>query len=159
MLVWCRKCGGEDLKLIYNDNRNTHPGDQSEECIEEPACKAFKTWGFTDASCWKPKFKKNPASKYEPCPLVFDHHLKPKDNMRFRVRKNLSKGKPNIIKDQLVVLTGKHKGVEVRRVEAWVEIDDEWRRMVFITNNLEWSPQTVCDLFRRFDLGGTEAKR
>jgi len=55
-----------------------------------------------------------------------------KDNMRFRVRKNLTKGKPNIIKDQLVVLTGKHKGVEVRRVEAWVEIDDEWRRMVFI---------------------------
>ena len=72
-----------------------------------------------------------------------------KDNMRFRVRKNLTKGKPNIIKDQLVVLTGKHKGVEVRRVEAWVEIDDEWRRMVFITNNLEWSPQTVCDLYRR----------
>jgi len=72
-----------------------------------------------------------------------------KDNMRFRVRKNLTKGKPNIIKDQLVVLTGKHKGVEVRRVEAWVEIDDEWRRMVFITNNLEWSPRTVCDLYRR----------
>lgn len=72
-----------------------------------------------------------------------------KDNMRFRVRKNLTKGKPNIIKDQLVVLTGKHKGVEVRRVEAWVEIDDEWRRMVFITNNLKWSPRTVCDLYRR----------
>jgi hypothetical protein len=72
-----------------------------------------------------------------------------KDNMRFRVRKNLTKGKPNIIKDQLVVLTGKHKGVEVRRVEAWIEFDDEWRRMVFITNNLEWSPRTVCDLYRR----------
>ena len=72
-----------------------------------------------------------------------------KDNMRFRVRKNLTKGKPNIIKDQLVVLTGKHKGVEVRRVEAWVEIDGQWRRMVFITNNLEWSPRTVCDLYRR----------
>ena len=72
-----------------------------------------------------------------------------KDNMRFRVRKNLTKGKPNIIKDQLVVLTGKHEGVEVRRVEAWVEIDGEWRRMVFITNNLEWSPRTVCDLYRR----------
>jgi len=69
--------------------------------------------------------------------------------MRFRVRKNLTKGKPDIIKDQLVVLTGKHKRVEVRRVEAWVEIDDEWRRMVFITNNLEWSPRTVCDLYRR----------
>jgi len=72
-----------------------------------------------------------------------------KDNMLFRVRKNLTNRKPNIIKDQLVVLTGKHKGVEVRRIEAWVEIDDEWRRMVFITNNMEWSPQTVCDLYRR----------
>ena len=72
-----------------------------------------------------------------------------KDNMLFRDRRNLTSGKPNIIKDQLVVLTGKHKGVEVRRIEAWVEIDDEWRRMVFITNNMEWSPQTVCDLYRR----------
>ena len=72
-----------------------------------------------------------------------------KGNMRFRVRRNLTKGKPNIIKDQLVALTGKHEGVEVRRVEAWVEIDGEWRRMVFITNNLGWSPRTVCDLYRR----------
>lgn len=177
MLVWCRKYGGEDLKLIYNDNRNTHPGTQSEECIrlfkalkaegipidgigiqlhtqitadgkhqlngherakgavfdadlfarnlramgeagaevyvsecdvhlygtvdqekldlqadayrsmlkvciEEPACKAFKTWGFTDASCWKPMSKRNPAYKYEPCPLVFDHDLRPKPAYR-----------------------------------------------------------------------------
>jgi IS4 transposase len=72
-----------------------------------------------------------------------------KDNMRFRVRRNLTKGKPGIIKDQLVVLTGKHKGVELRRIEAWVEIDGEWRCMVFMTNNLDWSPRTVCDLYRR----------
>jgi len=69
--------------------------------------------------------------------------------MRLRVRRNLTKGKPGIIKDQLVVLTGKHKGVELRRIEAWVEIDGEWRRMVFMTNNLDWSPRTVCDLNRR----------
>jgi hypothetical protein len=72
-----------------------------------------------------------------------------KDNLRFRVRKNLSNDKPGIIKDQLVRLTGRHKGVDVRRIEAWVEIDGEWRRMVFLTNNLEWSPRTVCDLYRR----------
>ena len=46
-----------------------------------------------------------------------------KDNMLFRVKKNLGKAKGNIIKDQLVVLTGKHKGMDVRRVEAWVEVD------------------------------------
>jgi len=39
-------------------------------------------------------------------------------------------------KDQIVVLKGKHKGMQVRRVEAWLEVDDEWQLMVFITNNL-----------------------
>lgn len=37
----------------------------------------------------------------------------------------------------------------VRRVEAWVEIDGEERLMVFMTNNLAWSPRSVCDLYRR----------
>jgi hypothetical protein len=73
-----------------------------------------------------------------------------KDNMNYRVRRHLSRGKPNILKDQLVVLTGKkHKGVELRRIEAWVQIDGQWRLMVFITNNLQWSPRTVCELYRR----------
>jgi hypothetical protein len=76
-----------------------------------------------------------------------------KDNMLFRVRRNLTNGVAGIIKDQLVVLTGKHKGVEVRRIEAWVEIDGEWRQMVFMTNNLDWSPRSVCDLYRcRWDI-------
>lgn len=72
-----------------------------------------------------------------------------KDNMQYRVVKNLTKGHENIIKDQLVYLTGTHKGMKIRRVEAWVEVDGQWRRMVFITNNLTWSPRSVCDLYRR----------
>jgi len=72
-----------------------------------------------------------------------------KDKMLYRVLKNLTTGHENVIKDQLVVLRGKHKGMQVRRVEAWVEVDDEWRVMVFITNNLVWSPRSVCDLYRR----------
>ena len=72
-----------------------------------------------------------------------------KDNMKYRVVKNLTKGCETIIKDQLVKLTGKHKGMLVRRVEAWVEVDGELRKMVFITNNLKWSPRSVCDLYRR----------
>lgn len=73
-----------------------------------------------------------------------------KDNMRCRVVKNLTKGHENIIKDQLVTLiVGKHAGMRVRRVEAWVEVDNEWRVMVFITNQLAWSPRSVCDLYRR----------
>ena len=72
-----------------------------------------------------------------------------KDNMKFRVLKNHTKGHENIIKDQLIALQGKHQGMKLRRVEAWVEVDGAWRVMVFITNNLDWSPRSVCDLYRR----------
>lgn len=174
MLIWCRKYGGDELKLVYNDNNNAHVGSpQSNDCynlfralrkagipidgigiqlhtkvsednvhylraspglkqnpfdpelfaqgirkfgeagaavyisecdvhlygevdsrklavqaeafrnmlrvcISEPACRGFKTWGFTDASCWKPLTKNNPGHDYEPYPLVFDHDLQPK---------------------------------------------------------------------------------
>ena len=30
-----------------------------------------------------------------------------------------------------------------------MEVDGAWRVMVFITNNLDWSPRSVCDLYRR----------
>jgi hypothetical protein len=72
-----------------------------------------------------------------------------KDNMKYRAVKNLSKGHENIVKDQIIALQGKHKGMKLRRVEAWVEVDGDWRVMVFITNNMEWSPRSVCDLYRR----------
>ena len=72
-----------------------------------------------------------------------------KDNMKFRVVKNHTKGHKNIVKDQIIALQGQHKGMTLRRVEAWVEVDGEWRVMVFITNNTEWSPRSVCDLYRR----------
>lgn len=72
-----------------------------------------------------------------------------KENMKWRALRNLTTGHSNILKDQLVSLQGKHQGMQVRRVEAWVEVDGEWRVMVFMTNNLEWSPQSVCDLYRR----------
>jgi hypothetical protein len=37
----------------------------------------------------------------------------------------------------------------LRRVEAWVEVNGAWRLMAFITNNTEWSPRPVRDLYRR----------
>lgn len=72
-----------------------------------------------------------------------------KDNMVFGVVKNHTKGHENIIKDQIIALKGQHKGMQLRRVEALVEVDGKWRVMVFITNNLAWSPRSVCDLYRR----------
>jgi len=72
-----------------------------------------------------------------------------KDNMKYRVLKNLCKGNDTIIKDQRISLQDKHSGMIMRRVEAWVEVDGDWRVMVFISNNFDWSPQSVCDLYRR----------
>ena len=72
-----------------------------------------------------------------------------RDNMQFRVVKNHTKGHENIVKDQIIALQGRHKGMLLRRVEAWVEVDGAWRVMVFISNNMEWSPRSVCDLYRR----------
>ncbi len=55
-----------------------------------------------------------------------------KDNMKFRAVKNHSTDDPNILKDQTITLKGKHQGMTLRRIEAWVEVDGEWRIMVFI---------------------------
>lgn len=69
-----------------------------------------------------------------------------KDNMSFRVRRNLVKDEGKIVRDQMVQIDG---GRVLRRVQAWVEVDGEERLMVFITNNPNWSPTSVCDLYRR----------
>jgi hypothetical protein len=39
-------------------------------------------------------------------------------------------------------------GRVLRRVTALVEVDGKDRVMVFLTNNLEWSARSVCDLYR-----------
>ena len=73
-----------------------------------------------------------------------------KENMAYKVKKTLTKGGKGILKDQLIVRkNAKHEGMLLRRVEAQVEIDGEERLLVFITNNLSWSPRSVCDLYRR----------
>ena len=71
-----------------------------------------------------------------------------KDNMKCHAMKNLTRGHNGILKDQLVALKGR-RGMRVRRIEAWVEVEGELRIMVFITNNLLWSPRSACDLYRR----------
>jgi hypothetical protein len=76
-----------------------------------------------------------------------------KDNMQYRVQKNLVVPKGGkIVKDQIISLKGdRWKSLPswtFRRVEAWVEVDGSPKLMVFITNNSEWSSNTVCDLYR-----------
>ena len=38
--------------------------------------------------------------------------------------------------------------VQLRRVVALVEVDGQLREMVFLTNHVEWSAQTIADLYR-----------
>jgi Transposase DDE domain/Domain of unknown function (DUF4372) len=74
-----------------------------------------------------------------------------KENMQYRCwKKLLAKPEGNILRDDLIVLTqSREKYPETfRRIEAWVEVDGEWRTMVFITNNLEWAPGSIVELYR-----------
>jgi hypothetical protein len=75
-----------------------------------------------------------------------------KDNLQYRVLRKLQDGMlGNVLRDDLIGLTGpaaKDYPVELRRVVALVEVDGQRREMVFLTNNLAWSAQTIADLYR-----------
>lgn len=76
-----------------------------------------------------------------------------KSNMQYKVVRRLATAKgSNIVKDQIIKLTGAKfqelSGWTFRRVEAWVEVDGQQKLMVFITNGKEWSPRSVCDLYK-----------
>ncbi len=75
-----------------------------------------------------------------------------KDNLRCRVVRRFQRGRHGqILRNDLIRLTGparKQYPVELRRGVALVEADGVWREMVFLTNNLAWSAQTIADLYR-----------
>lgn len=76
-----------------------------------------------------------------------------KDNMKFKVVKRLKKpADPRILRDDIIVLkiakTRLAYPERMRRVVARVEVDGKEVEMTFITNNLEWSPVSVADLYR-----------
>jgi hypothetical protein len=74
-----------------------------------------------------------------------------KENMRYEVVERLPiRGYPRIIADELVTLSEEKKAAPevMRRVVARVEVDGQDREMVFLTNQLSWSPNTVADLYR-----------
>ena len=75
-----------------------------------------------------------------------------KENMQYRVVRKFQPGADgNLLRDDLIRLTGaagKAYPVELRRVVALVEVEGELREMVFLTNNLTWSAQTIADLYR-----------
>ena len=81
-----------------------------------------------------------------------------KDPMQFKVVRRFQRGRiGNIIRDDLVKLktaaSRKEYPEGLRRVIALVEIEGRMEEMVFLTNNLVWSAQTIADLYRcRWDI-------
>ena len=76
-----------------------------------------------------------------------------KDNLQCRVGHRLQTGRfDHILRDDLIELTTPRVQaaypVGLRRVVALVEVDGQRREMVFLTNNLTWSAQTIADLYR-----------
>lgn len=73
-----------------------------------------------------------------------------KDNMAYDVYEKfpIAKGS-KIISDEVIVLKDEKKAAPeyMRLVRAWVEVDGKEREMTFLTNKLEWSAQSVVDLY------------
>ena len=75
-----------------------------------------------------------------------------KDNMAYQVIANLPSPGHKILSDELIVLStpvaAKDYPEVLRRITALVEVDGVEQEMAFLTNNMEWSPVSVADLYR-----------
>lgn len=76
-----------------------------------------------------------------------------KDNLDARVVRKFQRGRHgHILADDAIVLKGTRSRRTypnwLRRVVALVEVQGQLREMVFLTNNLAWSAQTIADLYR-----------
>jgi len=76
-----------------------------------------------------------------------------KEGMQFKVIRRYQRGRiGNILRDDVVQMKSAASRrlypVWLRRVVALVEVDGKWREMTFLSNNLEWSAQTIADLYR-----------
>lgn len=74
-----------------------------------------------------------------------------KENMAYEVVRAMPKSADEkILKDEIIVLRDANKPAPelMRRIVAWVTVDGQERLMTFLTNNLEWSPRSVADLYR-----------
>jgi hypothetical protein len=75
-----------------------------------------------------------------------------KENMAYQVIGTLPVPGGNILRDELIVLSTSSAAKDypevLRRITALVEVDGAQQEMVFLTNNMEWSPASVADLYR-----------
>jgi hypothetical protein len=75
-----------------------------------------------------------------------------KDNMQYRIVKKCKIAKGNIISDYIIELekdkTREKYPATMRLVVAYVEVNGKEKVMSFITNNMEWAPGSICDLYK-----------
>ncbi len=74
-----------------------------------------------------------------------------KDNMAYDVVSTMpASNDAKLLRDEIIQLSDPNKAAPelMRRVVALVEVDGQEREMVFLTNNLKWSPRSVADLYR-----------
>lgn len=76
-----------------------------------------------------------------------------KENMRFEEVRSLGADKDRgILKDEIVrplnAASRANYPAEMRRVCALVEVDGKITEMEFLTNNLQWSPSSIAELYR-----------
>ena len=76
-----------------------------------------------------------------------------KEGMSFRVVRRYQRGRiGNILRDDVVQMKSSASRrlypAWLRRVVAMVEVDGQWREMTFLSDNLQWSAQTIVDLYR-----------
>jgi hypothetical protein len=81
-----------------------------------------------------------------------------KENLDCRVcQRRAVEAKSNILRDEIIELRGvktsAHYPEQLRRVTVKVNLDGQEVQMTFLTNNLDWSGQSVADLYRcRWDI-------
>ena len=76
-----------------------------------------------------------------------------KEGMQFKVVRRYQRGRlGHILRDDVVQMKSSASRrlypAWLRRVVAMVEVDGKWREMTFLSDNLEWSAQTIVDLYR-----------
>lgn len=78
--------------------------------------------------------------------------LREKKNMLFDIVETRPCNNARIISDQIVTVsatkTAENYPQPLRRVTAIVEVDRKDVVMTFLTNNMQWSPRTICELYR-----------
>lgn len=76
-----------------------------------------------------------------------------KDNLSYKPVKCLQKRpQGKILRDELIVLKSSNSQQtypdQLRRIVALVEVDGREQEMVFLSNNLEWSAESIVELYR-----------